>query len=490
MKLASRIRGVVSSLAVLLLTVSTLALVLGVVGYSLSEKEVEKSTSMRIIEVALVTDAVVVSIFVLCKKNFITELMDAFIVVSVFWIVAPLFSAILYSRTTEMDFIDALFESVSGFSGTGLSVIDKPETLPRVVLAWRALTQWVGELGIVVISGVLLPFLHRSIRSVYVVERGAKLAPTVISTARRLFTIYIVYTLIGAALFLISGMDLFDSVSHSMTAIATGGMSTNSQNLGYWFKAGNRFIAISAAVVMTLGALNFMDLYNLTLGRLREFTESVEVRGFVIILFIFLASLGVVGMATNSIESFWVWSFHVLSGFTTTGFSLTPISEHPDVVKAIITLSMVIGGATFSTAGGMKIKRVVVAVKSVLWETGKTFVPKSVVLVRRVGSEVVRDEEIASIHSYIALYGLTLIVTSIALHISLLSSGITSYSYMDSLLEVSSALSCVGLSSGITSSSAPILAKAILMVTMYLGRIEFLPLYTLIGIYYINKITL
>lgn len=490
MKLPNRVRGVVSSLAVLLITVSTLALVIGLAGIAYSGDAAERDASMKIIEVALLADSASLVVFILCKKYFVTELVDAFIVVSIFWLLAPVFSAFLYSYTTSMPLLDALFESMSGFSGTGLTVVDKPEKLPRVVLAWRALTQWVGELGVVVISGVLLPFLHRSIRSIYVVERGARIAPTVISTARRLFTIYVLYTLIGALLFFLSGMDIFESVTHSMTAVATGGMSTNSENLGFWFKTGNNLAVVSAAIAMVIGAFNFMDLYYLTLGRFREFLKSVEVKGFAVFLAIFLFLIGIAVAVTNSPGYFWVWSFHMLSGFTTTGFSLGPIANHPDIVKVTIVMSMVIGGATFSTAGGIKIKRAVIASKSILWEVGRIFIPRSVVIVRRVGGEVIKDEELISIYSYIVLYMLTLVSISTALHLVLLSSSSTGFSYIDSLFETASALSCVGLSAGITSSAAPTLAKVLLMVAMYLGRIEFLPLYTLIGIYYISKITL
>lgn len=485
-----RVKGFVSSLAILLVTVSTLALLIGLIGLFSLEEIVEKEVSLKITQVSLVFDTISLALFAFCKRYVVSELVDAFLVVSVFWILAPLFSAVLYSYTIGMPFLDAFFESVSGFSGTGLTVIDRPESLPRVILIWRALTQWVGELGIVVISGVLLPFLHRSIRSIYVVERGAKLAPTIISTARKLFIIYVAYTTIGALLFIVSGMGILDSIVHSMTAIATGGMSTSSENLGYWFRTGNNFVVISASVMMSLGALNFMDLYNLTLGRLRDFAKSVEVRGFAIFLLSFLALLGASAIAVNSLESFWVWAFHLLSGFSTTGFSLTSIKDHPDVVKITIILSMIVGGSTFSTAGGIKIKRAAIAVKSVLWELGRVFIPKSVVMVRRVGGEVVKDEEITSIYSYIVLYALTLMAVSVALHISLLSSGITSYSYIDSLLETASALSCVGLSTGIAGPTAPAVSKALLISAMYLGRIEFLPLYTLVGMYYISKITL
>ncbi|MEM4985750.1 MAG: potassium transporter TrkG, partial [Sulfolobales archaeon] len=452
----AKVKGFASSLAILLATVSTLAIITGLAGFLVFEEVIEREVSLKIVGIALIFDSVSVAVFALYRKHLIVELVDAFLVVSVFWILAPLFSATLYSYTIRMPFLDALFESVSGFSGTGLTVIDKPESLPRVILIWRALTQWVGELGVVVISGVLLPFLHRSIRSIYVVERGARLAPTIISTTRKLFTLYVVYTAIGVLLFTLSGMALTDSIAHSMTAIATGGMSTNSENLGYWFKAGNNFIAISASILMVLGALNFMDLYNLSLGRLSEFAKSIEVRGFAAIFLVFLALLGVSAIATNSTESsFWAWTFHMLSGLTTTGFSIVPIRDHPDIVKVVLVLSMVVGGSTFSTAGGIKIKRAIVLAKSLLWESGKVFIPKSVVVVRRVGGEVIREEELISTYSYVALYLLTLAAISVVLHLSLLSSGITSFSYIDSLFETASALSCVGLSSGIASSSAP-----------------------------------
>jgi len=487
----AKVKGFASSLAILLATVSTLAIITGLAGFLVFEEVIEREVSLKIVGIALIFDSVSVAVFALYRKHLTVELVDAFLVVSVFWILAPLFSATLYSYTIRMPFLDALFESVSGFSGTGLTVIDKPESLPRVILIWRALTQWVGELGVVVISGVLLPFLHRSIRSIYVVERGARLAPTIISTTRKLFTLYVVYTAIGVLLFTLSGMALTDSIAHSMTAIATGGMSTNSENLGYWFKAGNNFIAISASILMVLGALNFMDLYNLSLGRLSEFAKSIEVRGFAAIFLVFLALLGVSAIATNSTESsFWAWTFHMLSGLTTTGFSIVPIRDHPDIVKVVLVLSMVVGGSTFSTAGGIKIKRAIVLAKSLLWESGKVFIPKSVVVVRRVGGEVIKEEELISTYSFVALYLLTLAAISVVLHLSLLSSGITSFSYIDSLFETASALSCVGLSSGIASSSAPVITKVLLMVAMYLGRIEFLPLYTLVGIYYISKITL
>ncbi len=490
MEVPGRAKGFASTLAVLMLTISSMALLVGLSGYALAAESSEREVSARFTELALAFWIASLVVLAPYRKYSIADIGDALAVVSLFWLLAPLFSATLYAHAIGMPLLDALFESVSGFTGTGLTVVDRPEALPRVVLVWRALTQWVGELGVVVFSGVLLPFLHRTIRSVYTAERGARLAPTVLSTTRRLFTIYVVYTVLGTMLFALAGMDPLDSLMHSMTAIATGGMSSRSENLGYWFWTGRSLVVVSAAVMMVVGSLNFMDLYNLTLGRLREFAKSVEVRGFAALLAVFLALVWVSAVATNSPESFWVWSFHLVSGFTTTGFSLTAVSGHPDAVKVVIALSMVIGGATFSTSGGIKIKRTVVVVRAMLWELGKIFIPKPAVVVRRVGGEVIRDEELVSVFSYASLYVFTLVSASVLLHLSLISSGLSGYSYVDSLFETASALSCVGLSAGITSSATPAAAKALLMVIMYLGRIEFLPLYVLVGEYYRKKITL
>jgi len=484
-----RLKAVVSSVSVLLITLSVLALVVSLMGVVLSAEPSERTAGVRASAVAVLSLAISATAFLLFKRNVVTELSDAFIVVSIFWLLAPLFSAFIYSYSVGLPLIDAFFESLSGFTGTGLSVISRPEELPRVILAWRALTQWVGELGVVVFSGVLLPFLHRSIRSVYVAERGARIAPSVISTARRLFAIYAAYTLLGVLLFTVAGMGLFDSLVHSMTGIATGGMSTSSGNLGFWFIS-NSFVAVAASVVMILGALNFVDLYNLSSGRLRDFVKSAEVRGLVTSFAVFAGVLWVIALVTGSLDSFWVWVFHMISAHTTTGFSLTSIYEHPEAVKLVITLSMIVGGATFSTAGGIKMKRTIIAVKAIFWDIGRIFVPRSAVIARKVGDEVIKEEEIASVYSYIFLYMLTLVVLSLCMYISLLASGLSQYNYIDALFETASALSCVGLSVGITTSSAPVLVKVLLMVAMYLGRIEFLPLYIVVGAYYIEKVTL
>jgi trk system potassium uptake protein TrkH len=483
-----RVKAIGFSVSTLVLTLSVIALAIGVLGYVLSADPYTAGVSVRIVAVSSLSTLISLSVLWVCRGFIVTELLDAYVVVSLFWLLAPLFSTAIYLCTTDLTPLDAFFESLSGFSGTGLSVISVPESYPPVVLMWRAVTQWVGELGIVVVSGALFPFLHRAIRSVYVAERGVRLVPSVVETARRLSMIYVLYTAVGAVLLIAVGLDPFSSLAHSMTAIATGGMSTRSESLGYWFRGGNYALLVAASVPMVLGALNFSDLYNLTVGRLRDFAKSVEVRGLFTALAVLSTPLVVTSLVYGSADRLPAWLFHLVSALTTTGFSVTSPGADPDVVKAVTVVAMVVGGATFSTAGGIKIRRVAIALKSVVWEMVEPSLPRTVVLVKRLGSDVVRDDEVRSALTYVFLYLATLTAASVALHIALVGSGLAGFSYLDSLYETASALSCVGLSVGITA-TAPPLAKAILMICMYLGRIEFLPLYAAVGAYYLKRLT-
>lgn len=179
-------------------------------------------------------------------------------------------------------------------------MLEAPEKYFRTILVMRAVTQWFGEISIVVVSGVLLPFVHRGIRTIYIIERGPLLTPTIASTMKRLYTIYAIYTFIGMLMLLSSGMSVLDSLIHSMTAIATGGMSTRSQNIGFWFAGINYTILFTTSIIMIIGALNFIDSYNLLNGRFREFIKSPETRGFFLLMIVFIALIVLYSAITNN----------------------------------------------------------------------------------------------------------------------------------------------------------------------------------------------
>jgi len=424
------------------------------------------------------------------RKYAIEGPLDAMIVTALVWLTVPLSSSVIYTAAINMSPLDAFFESTSGFSGTGLTVVTGLESIPYVVLTWRAITQWLGELGTVVVAGIVLPFLHASLLKVYSIERGPKFASTIRRSIVGLFTIYLAYTLIGVFLFVVSGMSFIDALTHSMTAIATGGMSTKTESIGYWYFRGNSMILATTSIVMIIGALNFRDLKALSTGNLKSFAKSPEVRGFFAILLTIIATAAIASIILSSGHDIAALIYHIISGYTTTGFQVGDIKSYPTILKAILIISMAIGGATFSTAGGIKTRRAVIALKSILWDIERVVLPREYRVVKRIGEEVLDDEVVASTITYVIIYVLFQILLSTSLYLCLVASNIKGFDYVDAVFEVTSALSCVGLSVNITSSTLPILAKVILMIAMYLGRLEFLPLYLLVGYYYRKRVLL
>ncbi len=486
-------RGVCQAIALLLLTVSLAGFVTGALCLFVARSPRDVEASQIFVEYFGLCSAFLLPVILAFRRGFEITIPEAFLVVALSWLLIPALSIYPYVATAALDPLDAYFEALSGFSGTGLTMIAKPEDMPMVVLLWRALTQWMGELGVVVFAGTLLPKIHRTIRSVYIVERGERIAPTIVMTMRKLLAIYVLYTAIGTILFMLGGMDPFNALTHTMTAIATGGMSTSSGSIGTWIGTSNHFLYTSSIVIMVLGALNFADHDLLLKGRIRSFLSSTEVRWFFIFLAIFATMLGIYAYLSNDMDRMYIWFYHLVSGYTTTGFQLTSSTEiehDPDFVKVVLILSMIVGGATFSTAGGVKIRRAAIAFKALVWNCARTFAPPTMVMGFRVGRESLEEREVLAVLSFIMTYLLTLTILTLVVHVSLVISGFTGFSFVDALFETTSAMSCVGLSVGITSTSTPLATKVALMVAMYLGRLEFAPLYLAIGYSYVSKVSL
>uniref|UniRef100_A0A7C2V9K0 TrkH family potassium uptake protein n=1 Tax=Ignisphaera aggregans TaxID=334771 RepID=A0A7C2V9K0_9CREN len=425
--------------------------------------------------------------------NVVSEIVDAFVVVMIYWLLVPSISALIYWYTVGINGVDAFFESLSGFSGTGLSVLYRPEDYPYVILLWRALTQWIGELSVVVFSGALLPHIHRVLSRVYIAERGVKIAPTILSTTRRMLGIYVFLTTLGTIMLMYSGMGFVDAVAHSMTGIATGGMSTNSESITYWYRMYGIGVLVTSSIIMALGALNFIDLYNLTRGRIKEFVKSIEVRWFIYVFALLGFSIVILTLAERGLDTEYITValYNMLSGLTTTGFQVGSVVDYPDTIKTVIIIAMAIGGATFSTAGGIKLERIAIAFKSIMWSITRPFLPEKAYIAKRLNNKVLEDSDIASVYAYITLYIVVAITASVMLYVTLcIHDYVWSRSIVDAVFEVISALSCVGLSTGITSAMMPLESKVILMTCMYLGRLEFTPVYVVAAHLYKRRLTL
>ncbi len=486
------IKAVIYGTSILTLSIIIIFLIIGIVFYGVYshfEDSLGLYFTLRYLTAVAILLPVFIILILIFRENIITDIIDGFIAVLITWLLVPLVTTFIYMHSINLDFVDAFFESLSGCSGTGLTILN-PERYPYIILMMRATTQWLGEVGIVVVSGVLLPLVHRSIRTIYVVERGQLLAPTIASTMKLLYTVYAIYTFIGMVMLLFSGMDFPDALTHSMTAIATGGMSTHSESIGFWFNRANYSILLTTSIIMVIGALNFIDTYSLLRGRLKEFVRSLEVRGFFLLMSLFILLIILYSVITGSYDKIVIWIYHTISGYTTTGFQLSDIHSESELIKIILICAMIIGGATFSTAGGIKTRRILIVLKSIVWEFQRPFKLRGAIIVRKLGREEIDDETIFSALSFSITYLFIMLLLGGMLHISLSISGIHKYTFIDSLFEIVSALSCVGLSTGITSQTLPAVSKIILMIAMYMGRLEFLPIYIIIGWRYQKGLTL
>jgi len=408
---------------------------------------------------------------------------EALLVAALCWISVSLIGAAVLTLQTGLPFIDTLFESVSGFTGTGFTVFVLTG-MKHSIIFWRCLMQWAGELGFVVFAMVLIPYFYGVAKNLYGVERPVKIEASFYRTAAQLLVIYVVLTLIGTVTYVASGMSFFDAVCHMMTTIATGGMSTYDDGYFHIFvKAPLTYVPVF--IFMVLGGMNLYDLYNLTTGRFKALLKSEELRCYIASLLIISSMVFVSYVFVDKVHNVWqalmASFFNNVSGMTTTGFSIGSIAQLSDTTKTIITVGMVIGGMSFSTAGGIKSFRLLLVLKKFKNMVESLIAPSAIVRPIAVGGRVVSENDISHAMLFIIIHIAT--VTTGAILISA-----QGYTITDSLFEAASAASCVGLSVGIVAPTAPAGVKLTIITLMILGRLEYLHLIFLASLIFGKKI--
>ncbi len=322
---------------------------------------------------------------------------EGYIIVTVTWLVISLFGSLPYLISNAIpNFTNAFFETISGFTTTGASIQVDIESLPRGLLFWRSLTQWIGGMGIIVLSVAILPILGIGGMQLFVAEMPGtgitpdKLHPRITQTAKRLWLIYVFFTFVETMLLLLGGMDLFDSLCHSFTTMSTGGFSTqNSSVAGY-----SSYIQYVIVLFMILAGTNFTLHYLGMHGRIKMVWKNEEFRyyilftfGFVFLITIFILLYSDVGAEKAFRDSL----FQVVSIVTTTGFVTSDYLIWPGNLWIFIFLLMFIGGSAGSTAGGIKIARQILLLKNSALEFKRMIHPKAVIPVRFNGRAVPQD---------------------------------------------------------------------------------------------------
>lgn len=396
---------------------------------------------------------------------------ESLVVVAVAYLVTALVGAIPFLFVGSGQ--DALFESMSGITTTGFSMFD-PGTLPPSLVFFRSYLQWIGGVGITILSIVVLIGPGQNAYRLYASEFGEEnIAGSVVATARIVAVIYGAITGIGFLLFLATGFAPFDALVHAMSAVSTGGYSSSAESIGYLPGPAPR---IAAGVMMLAGATCFPAYYALHKRDFRSFLSDLQLRAMVLVIvgataLLYLTQGFDLPAAGRDL-------FHIVSATTTTGFSVEPVPDFSEGRKAILSVLMFLGGSAGSTAGGLKILRALILFKTVRWFLLKHFLPAETRIAVEVGGSVVGHRQLREVMSVLLL--LLVLTTSGTIAFTL-----SGYPFIDSWFDTVSATSTVGLSAGIVSPALEAWQKLVVIVLMWAGRLEVVPLLVLAypGIY-------
>lgn len=400
---------------------------------------------------------------------------EGYVIVSLSWIVLSVFGSLPFFLSGEIpSFIDALFETVSGFTTTGASILDDVEKLSKSMLMWRSFTHWVGGMGVLVF---IMAFVHLSgAQNMHIMKAESpgpsvsKLVPRVRTTAILLYGIYFALTLVELILLLFGGLSPFEALNTAFATAGTGGFGIYGDSIGS-FSVYNQIIVIA---FMLLFSVNFNSYFFILKGKLKE-AFSLEVR-----VFFAIVVTSVLIITFNTMESFSGFgqalldsSFAVSSIISTTGFSTVDFNFWPELSRTILVLLMFVGACAGSTGGGMKVSRVIILFKSLGRELLMMIHPKQVKRIKLDGHSV-DNETVRSVSVYIVAY-LALMVVSI---------GIISFDNHDLITNftaVASAVNNIGPGLELVGPSAnfgffSVLSKLVLIFDMLAGRLELFPM--------------
>lgn len=403
---------------------------------------------------------------------------DGLIIVGITWIIFSIIGAIPFYVTGSIpSFIDAFFETVSGFTTTGSTILTDIESLSKGILFWRAFTHWIGGMGVLVFVMAIIPLAGRNSMSIMKAEVPGptvdKLVPKAKQTAKLLYIIYIGLTGLEVVLLMIGKMPLYDSVVHAFATAGTGGFSIKSASVGYYQSA---YIDWVITIFMVLFGINFNLFYLAILNKFNRIARSEELRVYLAIIVVstLLISINVYSMYNSISDSLRYSAFQVASIITTTGFMNTDFNLWPQFSKSILLILMIVGACAGSTGGGVKVSRIIIIAKHMRIELKKIIHPRSVSNVK-VDGKIVENNVIRSVSGYIMIYFMLILF-------SFLLISINGFDFETSITSVITCINNVG--PGLGSLVGPIgsfsmfsdFSKIVLSIDMLLGRLEIFPI--------------
>lgn len=403
------------------------------------------------------------------------EKRESYLIVSLAWVLMSLFGALPFFISGFVpSFTDAFFETMSGFTTTGASILNNVEALPHGLLFWRSLTHWIGGMGIIVLSIAVMPMVKSGGVQLFVAEAPGispdKLHPRIKETAKKLWLVYVSLTVVLTCLLHIFGMDWFDSINHAFSTMATGGFSTKQASVAHWTSPSIHYIIL---VFMILSGINYSMLYFAFTGKIKKLIKNTEVKFylFLIIGFGLLVGFGLWFYMDLPVEkAFRDGMFQVVSVMTTTGFNTSDYMQwHPVGLWLILLLVMLIGGSAGSTSGGIKVVRIHILLRNTALEFKRLLFPNAVLPVK-YNKAVLSDKTVNSVLAFVILYVVLIIIGTFVL-------SFTGLDFTSSLGAVVASIGNVGTSLGETGPSVgfagvSVFGKWVLSFLMLVGRLE------------------
>lgn len=412
------------------------------------------------------------------QRQFFTR--DGFFSVGLIWVLLSAFGALPFYFSGQFgNYVDCLFECISGFTTTGSSILPAVEGLPYGLLFWRSFTHWLGGMGVLVFTAALLPSLGISSNFLIRAESPgpvkSKLVPRASQSSKILYAIYLALSVLQVVLLRLTGMPWFDSLVNTFGTAGTGGFSVKNTSIGAY---GNPAAEIIMTVFMLLFSINFAMYFLLLCGKFRQVLRSDELRFF----------LGVVAVAIAAItwniapgfvhlgEAVRAAAFQVASIISTSGFSSVDFDLWPEFSRMLLVLLMLIGACAGSTGGGIKCSRILLLLRCARREVGTLIHPRSVAVVRLDGAPV-SERALRSTHCYFVIYLFTIFLSALVVGLDDFSFGSTLTAVITCISNVGPGLEAVGPMGNFSGFSN--LSKLVLSFCMIIGRLEMFPIFVL-----------
>lgn len=441
---------------------------------SLYYKEFECAISFFI--VAFAVAIISLPLAIIKPKNKHMYAREGLVIVALMWVIYPIFGALpFYISGAIPNFIDAIFESISGFTTTGSTILTDIENLPNGILFWRTFTHWIGGMGVLVLAIAIFPSSNDSMylmRAECAGPQVGKIVPKGKNSARYLYSIYLGLTVLTTIFLILGGMPVFDSICHAMSTAGTGGFGLKNNSVVYY---NSTYIDVVLTISMLLFGINFNMYYFLITKRLKDVFKNTELRVYLLIILIstILITIEIYPIYENVFTSLRFSSFQVVSIISSTGLATADYCQWSMLSQTILVILMFIGGCAGSTSGGLKVQRFIIMFKSAKKSIKQTLNPKSINIV--TSDDKFLDISIVhGVHAYLIIYLGFFLVSLLLISLNNVDFSTSFTAITTCINNIGPGLAKVGPTENFSFFSN--LSKIVLSIDMLLGRLECFPI--------------